>query len=129
MNLGKLEIMKKVSSLLLLLLILIANLGLSQGDHYCDGKIVSQFLIPHIPDECKDMTDDHSCENIIIDKWSADPFEQISFSLKFFDFGYNCHVEVDHHFDNYEEGLYSEDKLFRECEFPDIFLWNMSFLI
>ena len=129
MNLGKLEIMKKVSSILLLLLILIANLGLSQGDHYCDGKIVSQFLIPHIPDECRDMTNDHSCENIIIDKWSADPFEQISFSLKFFNFSQDYHIVVAYQFDNYKERLFSKNKLFRECEFPDIFLRNMSFLI
>ena len=121
--------MKKVDSIPLIILILIANLGLAQGDHYCEGQIVSHFLIPHMPDECEDMMDDHSCENIILDRWITDSFEQSIFNFKNFECGQVWRTEVVCQFDQYEEKLYSEEVIIRELEFPDIFLWNMSFLI
>ncbi len=72
--------MKRRISILLSLMLLVASSGFTVSKHYCNGKLVNVFLLPHLG-ECCDSSmpmDDQSCDNEFIGFYLEEPLELIT---------------------------------------------------
>ena len=70
--------MKKKLSILLLLIMLLPNIGLTLDKHYCNGKLVNIFILFHSSDGCDGSMpmDDDSCEDEYIGFTLESPFNR-----------------------------------------------------